>query len=50
MPLEGCYTDNDRWSTNEFDVDWQVVTLYNPGRGGIPDAAPGSNKAKASAR
>jgi endoglucanase len=28
-PLEGRYTDNDSWSTNEFDVDWQGVTLYN---------------------
>jgi endoglucanase len=28
-PLEGRYTDNDSWSTNELDVDWQAVTLYN---------------------
>jgi endoglucanase len=28
-PLEGRYTDNDSWSTNELDVDWQGVTLYN---------------------
>jgi hypothetical protein len=28
-PLERRYTDNDNWSTNEFDVDWQGVTLYN---------------------
>jgi endoglucanase len=27
-PLEGRYTDNDSWSTNELDVDWQGVTLY----------------------
>ena len=25
-PLEGRYTDNDSWSTNELDVDWQGVT------------------------
>ena len=23
------YTDNDSWSTNELDIDWQGVTLYN---------------------
>jgi len=28
-PLEGRYTDNDSWSTNELDIDWQSVTLYN---------------------
>jgi hypothetical protein len=28
-PLEGRYTDNDSWSTNEVDIDWQGVTLYN---------------------
>jgi endoglucanase len=28
-PLEARYTDNDSWSTNELDVDWQGVTLYN---------------------
>jgi endoglucanase len=28
-PVEGRYTDNDSWSTNEADVDWQGVTLYN---------------------
>jgi hypothetical protein len=28
-PLEGRYTDNDSWSTNELDVDWQGVALYN---------------------
>jgi hypothetical protein len=28
-PLEGRYTDNDSWSTNELDIDWQGVTLYN---------------------
>ena len=28
-PLEGHYTDNDSWSTNELDIDWQGVTLYN---------------------
>jgi hypothetical protein len=28
-PPEGRYTDNDSWSTNELDVDWQGVTLYN---------------------
>jgi hypothetical protein len=27
--LEGRYTDNDSWSTNELDIDWQGVTLYN---------------------
>ena len=29
-PPEGRYTDNDSWSTNELDIDWQGVTLYNP--------------------
>jgi endoglucanase len=28
-PLEGRYTDNDSWSTNELDIDWQGVALYN---------------------
>jgi endoglucanase len=28
-PLEGRYTDNDSWSTNELDIDWQAVTLYD---------------------
>ena len=28
-PLEGRYTDNDSWSTNEVDVDWQASALYN---------------------
>lgn len=28
-PLDGRYTDNDSWSTNEIDVDWQAATLYN---------------------
>jgi hypothetical protein len=28
-PLEARYTDNDSWSTNELDIDWQGVTLYN---------------------
>ncbi len=28
-PLDGRYTDNDSWSTNEIDVDWQAVALYN---------------------
>jgi endoglucanase len=28
-PVDGRYTDNDSWSTNEIDVDWQGVALYN---------------------
>ena len=28
-PLEERYTDNDSWSTNEVDVDWQGSALYN---------------------
>ena len=28
-PLEGRYTDNDSYSTNELDIDWQGVSLYN---------------------
>ena len=28
-PLDGRYTDNDSWSTNEIDVEWQAVTLYS---------------------
>jgi hypothetical protein len=28
-PLEGRYTANDSWSTNELDVDGQGATLYN---------------------
>jgi len=28
-PLDGRYTDNDSWSTNEIDVEWQGVTLYS---------------------
>jgi endoglucanase len=26
--VDGRYTDNDSWSTNELDVDWQGVALY----------------------
>ncbi len=43
-PLDGRYTDNDSWSTNELDVDWQAVALYNFyfarwwGKQGIPKA------------
>jgi hypothetical protein len=43
-PLEGRYTDNDSWSTNEIDIGWQAVALYNlyfgqwfSRRGQIPD-------------
>jgi endoglucanase len=53
-PVDGRYTDNDSWSTNELDVDWQGVTLYHlyfarwwarrPERGreegGVPPAPP----------
>jgi len=28
-PLDGRYTDNDSWYTNEIDVEWQGVSLYN---------------------
>ncbi len=28
-PLDGRFTDNDSWSTNEVDIEWQGVTLYN---------------------
>jgi hypothetical protein len=28
-PLEGRYTDNDSWSTNEVSVDWQGSALYS---------------------
>jgi endoglucanase len=28
MPLDGRYTDNDSWSTNEVSVDWQGSALY----------------------
>ena len=28
-PVEGRYTDNDSWSTNQLVIDWQGVTLYN---------------------
>jgi len=28
-PIDGRYTDNDSWSTNEIDIGWQAVTLYN---------------------
>ena len=28
-PLDGRYTDNDSWSANELDVEWQAATLYN---------------------
>jgi endoglucanase len=45
-PLDGRYTDNDSWSTNEIDVDWQAVALYNLylarwwARGGSRPAGP----------
>ena len=28
-PMDGRYTDNDSWSTNESDVVWQAAALYN---------------------
>lgn len=28
-PVDGRYTDNDSWSTNELAIGWQAVTLYN---------------------
>jgi endoglucanase len=28
-PLDGRYTDNDSWSTNEVAVDWQGSALYS---------------------
>ena len=28
-PIDGRYTDNDSWSTNEIDVVWQAAALYN---------------------
>ncbi|TMB29873.1 MAG: hypothetical protein E6J65_02320 [Deltaproteobacteria bacterium] len=28
-PLDGRYTDNDSWSTNEVSVDWQGAALYS---------------------
>jgi len=28
-PLDGRYTDNDSWSTNEIDIVWQASALYN---------------------
>ena len=28
-PIDGRYTDNDSWSTNEVDVVWQAAGLYN---------------------
>ena len=27
--VDGRYTDNDSWSTNELAIGWQAVTLYN---------------------
>jgi endoglucanase len=27
-PIDARYTDNDSWSANELDVDWQAVALY----------------------
>ena len=27
--LDGRYTDNDSWTTNELAIAWQAVTLYN---------------------
>jgi hypothetical protein len=45
-PIDGRYTDNDSWSTNEIDIGWQAVTLYNlyfgqwfSRRDQIPDAS-----------
>jgi hypothetical protein len=28
-PLDGRFTDNDSWSTNEVAVDWQASALYS---------------------
>jgi hypothetical protein len=28
-PLDGRYSDNDSWSTNEVAVDWQGAALYS---------------------
>ncbi len=27
-PVDSRYADNDSWSTNEIDIEWQAVTLY----------------------
>jgi len=27
-PLDGRFTDNDSWSTNEVSIEWQAVALY----------------------
>lgn len=27
-PIDQRYTDNDSWSTNEIDINWQAPTLY----------------------
>jgi Glycosyl hydrolase family 9 len=29
VPVDGRYTDNDSWSTNEVAVNWQGAALYN---------------------
>jgi endoglucanase len=29
VPIDGRYTDNDSWSTNEVAVNWQGAALYN---------------------
>ncbi len=28
-PIDGRYTDNDSWSTNELAITWQAAALYN---------------------
>jgi hypothetical protein len=28
-PVEGRFTDNDSWSTNEVCVNWNAVLVYN---------------------
>ena len=27
-PVDGRYTDNDSWCTNEIDIEWQAISLY----------------------
>jgi hypothetical protein len=27
-PVDGRYTDNDSWCTNEIDIEWQAVAVY----------------------
>lgn len=47
VPIEGRFTDNDSWSTNEVCINWNAALVYNlyaarrVARGSSPTVSPG---------